>query len=198
MNNKQQIGIFGGSFDPIHIGHLALANYICEYEKLDELWFMLTPQNPLKEKETGASESQRMELIQLAIQNYPHFKASDFELQLTPPYYTTRTLKELRNAYPTKEFILIIGADNWNQFSHWRNPEEILANHKILIYPRPQHPVDKQKLPKTVRLIASPLLEISSTMIREAFSQGKELPYFLHPEVYKAIKEKGIYSLISL
>ena len=193
MSSKQKIGIFGGSFDPIHIGHLALANYICEYEEVDELWFMLTPQNPLKEKAAGASESQRMELIQLAIQDYPQFKASDFELQLTPPYYTARTFEELGMAYPTKEFILIIGADNWNQFNHWRNPEEILANHKILIYPRPHYPIDKQKLPETVKLIASPLLEISSTIIREAFSQGKELPYFLHPDVYKAIKRKNLY-----
>lgn len=193
MKHKQQIGVFGGSFDPIHIGHLALANYICEYEKLDELWFMLTPQNPLKKKEAGASESQRMELIRLAIQEYPQFKASDFELQLNPPYYTAHTLKELRNAYPAKEFILIIGADNWNQFNHWRNPEKILANHQILIYPRPQHPVDESKLPESVKLMNSPLLEISSTMIRKAFSQGKELPYFLHPEVYRVIREKGIY-----
>ncbi len=193
MVDKPKIGIFGGSFDPIHIGHLALANYICEIEKLDELWFMLTPQNPLKEEKAGATEEQRFELLQLAIQDYPRFKASDFELHLQPPYYTAKTLKALRSQYTDKEFILIIGSDNWSSFDRWKEPEEIKKNHDILIYPRTHYPVNPSALPQGVRLINSPIFEVSSTLIREAFSQGIDLPYFLHPEVYKTIKEKRLY-----
>lgn len=190
---KKRIGIFGGSFDPIHLGHLALANYICEYEDIDELWFMLTPQNPLKKESTGASEEQRMNLIQLAIDDYPQFKASDFELHLKPPFYTARTLEELRKRHPSIDFVLIIGSDNWLKFQQWKNPEEIKRHHCILIYPRPQFPVNIDTLPQGVKLINSPIFEVSSTMIREAFHQGKELPYFLHPKVYRKIKEQGMY-----
>ncbi|NLZ72895.1 MAG: nicotinate-nucleotide adenylyltransferase [Bacteroidales bacterium] len=193
MTDKPKIGIFGGSFDPIHVGHLALANYICEFEQLDELWFMLTPQNPLKTEKAGATEKQRFELIQLAIQDYPRFKASDFELHLKPPYYTAKTLGALRSQYADKEFILIIGSDNWNSFDQWKNPQDIKKNHKILIYPRADSPIISSDLPKGVRLMDSPIFEVSSTLIREAFAQGINLPYFLHPEVYKVIKEKGLY-----
>lgn len=193
MSDRPQIGIFGGSFDPIHVGHLALANYICEFEQLDELWFMLTPQNPLKAEEAGATEEQRLELIQLAIQGYSRFKASDFELHLPPPYYTAKTLEALRNQHTDKEFILIIGSDNWRNFSQWKDPQEIKKHHNILIYPRTNFPIEQSKLPKGIRLINSPIFEVSSTLIREAFSQGIDLPYFLHPEVYKAIKKKGLY-----
>ncbi len=114
------IGIFSGSFNPVHIGHLALANYLCEYEGLDEVWFMVTPHNPLKEETLLMDDELRLKLVQLAVAGYPKFRASDFEFRLPRPSYTVHTLDSLKQAYPEYTFYLIIGSDNWNLFSQWK------------------------------------------------------------------------------
>lgn len=178
------IGIFSGSFNPVHIGHLALANYLCEYEGLEELWFMVTPHNPLKEETELMDDNLRLELVQLAVQDYPKFRASDFEFHLPRPSYTVRTLDELKRAYPEHTFFLIIGSDNWALFPRWYESGRILAENRILIYPRPGFPVDAVSLPEHVRLASSPAFEISSTFIRQALEEGKDVRYFLHPAVY--------------
>jgi cytidyltransferase-related domain len=110
---KIKTGIFGGTFNPIHIGHLALANYICEFEALDELWFLVTPQNPLRKGSKFLDDNKRLELVKLAIEGYPKFVASDFEFHLPKPSYSIDTIDELKKAYPDREFVLVIGADNW-------------------------------------------------------------------------------------
>lgn len=184
---KLKTGIFSGSFNPIHVGHMALANYLCEYEGLDEVWFLVSPQNPLKTQSELWSDELRLHLVKLAIGDYPHFRASDFEFHLPRPSYSVHTLEKLRQSYPEREFQLIIGADNWACFDRWFQPERIIAENQILIYPRPGFPIEKDKLPKTVRLVDSPLFEISSTFIRQALSEGKDIRYFLHPEVWKYI-----------
>lgn len=184
---KLKTGIFSGSFNPIHVGHMALANYLCEYEGLDEVWFLVSPQNPLKTQSELWSDELRLHLVKLAIDDYPHFRASDFEFHLPRPSYSVHTLEKLRQSYPEREFQLIIGADNWACFDRWFQPERIIAENQILIYPRPGFPIEKDKLPKTVRLVDSPLFEISSTFIRQALSEGKDIRYFLHPEVWKYI-----------
>ena len=120
------IGIFSGSFNPVHIGHLALANYLCEYEGLDQVWFMVSPRNPLKEADELMDDSLRLKLVQLAVEGYPKFRASDFEFRLPRPSYTVHTLDELRRAYPQHVFHLIIGSDNWLLFPRWRESERIL------------------------------------------------------------------------
>lgn len=184
---KKKTGIFSGSFNPIHIGHLALANYLCEYEGLDEIWFMVSPQNPLKAQQKLWSDEFRLKLVKAAIQDYPRFHASDFEFHLPRPSYSVHTLQKLRNTYPEREFYFIIGSDNWACFDRWFQWEQIIAENKILIYPRPGYPVDENKLPQTVHLVHSPIFEISSTFIRQALHEGKDIRYFLHPDVWQLI-----------
>ena len=154
------IGIFSGSFNPVHIGHLALANYLCEYEGLDEIWFMVTPHNPLKEETLLMDDALRLKLVRLAIAGYPKFRASDFEFHLPRPSYTVHTLDKLKEAYPQDTFHLIIGADNWALFPRWYQSERILAENPILIYPRPGCVVDEETLPQNVKLASSPTFEI--------------------------------------
>lgn len=183
-----KIGLFSGSFNPIHIGHLALANYLCEYESLDEVWFMVSPHNPLKSEEQLMDDEFRLELVKLAIDGYCKFRASDFEFHLPRPSYTVNTLDEFKRSYPEYTFHLIIGSDNWALFPRWYESERILAENRIIVYPRPGYPVDTATLPENVMLTSSPIFEISSTFIREALNEGKNICYFLHPAVYARLK----------
>lgn len=187
---KQKTGIFSGSFNPIHIGHLALANYLCEFEGLDELWFMVTPHNPLKEQSDLWSDAFRLELVQRSIEGYPKFRASDFEFHLPRPSYSIHTLDRLKATYPEREFILIIGSDNWQVFHQWREWERVISENKIVVYPRPGYPINCDTCPEQVRPIAAPLLDISSTFIREALAKGKDVRYFLHPAAASLLLEK--------
>ena len=184
------IGIFSGSFNPIHVGHLALANYLCEFGGLDELWFLVTPRNPFKVGQDLLPDALRLELVQLAVEGYPKFRASDFEFHLSQPSYTIHTFDRLKKVYPQHTFHLIIGSDNWHSFSRWYQSERLLAENPILIYPRSGYPVDVSSLPPRVRLVDSPVLEISSTFIRESIEAGKDVRYFLHPRVYERLMQK--------
>ncbi|MDD2798215.1 MAG: nicotinate (nicotinamide) nucleotide adenylyltransferase [Bacteroidales bacterium] len=186
--SSQKIGIFSGSFNPIHIGHLALANYLCEYEQLDEVWFVVSPHNPLKNSEDLQNEEQRLEWTKLAIGSYPKFRVSEIEFTLPRPSYSIQTLHALRKQFPEKEFILIIGADNWDCFNKWRDYKTILAEFPILIYPRKEfNVVIPVELSSTVKLTNAPMLEISSTFIREAISEGKDVRFFLPERIRDVI-----------
>jgi nicotinate-nucleotide adenylyltransferase len=178
-------GIFSGSFNPVHIGHLALANWLCEYEDLDEIWFLVTPQNPLKEREELMNYFIRFEMVQSAIAGYPKFKASDFESTLPVPSYTFRTLRALQAEYPENRFYLIMGADSWSGFSQWKESQSLISEFPIRIYPRPGY--EQTVIPSScpnVRTVNAPLLEISSTFIREAIREGRDIRFFL-PEAIR-------------
>ena len=183
-------GIFGGSYNPIHIGHLALANYLCEYGELDELWFMVSPQNPFKANSSDLwNDDLRLKLVQLAVEDYSKFQASDFEFHLPRPSNMVTTLQKLRETYPDREFILIIGADNWLSFPRWKDANIIMKLHRLMVYPRPGFEIDESTLPPRVQLVNTPMLEVSSTFIRESLKQGKDVRYFLHPKVWQKISE---------
>jgi len=187
---SQKIGIFSGSFNPIHIGHLALANYLCEYEQLDEVWFVVSPHNPLKNSDDLQNETQRLEWTRRAIGSYPKFRVSDIEFSLPKPSYSIQTLHALREKFPENEFTLIIGADNWDCFDKWRDYKTILAEFPILIYPRKGFEVViPAELSSTVKLTNAPMLEISSTFIREAIAEGRDVRCFL-PEGIRELVTK--------
>lgn len=184
-----KVGIYTGSFNPVHIGHLALANYLCEFEGLDEVWFMVSPRNPFKQEDELMGDALRLELVRLAVEGYPKFRASDFEFHLSRPSYTVHTLEALRQTYPEHEFYYIMGSDNWASFTRWYEWKRILDENQILIYPRPGYPVQQEALPAHARLVSSPVFEVSSTFIRRALHDGKDIRYFLHPAVYHRLKD---------
>ncbi|MDR1221702.1 MAG: nicotinate-nucleotide adenylyltransferase [Tannerella sp.] len=177
------VGIFPGSFNPIHIGHLALANWLCEFCDLDELWFLVSPQNPLKKKSGLMDENKRLRMVEAAIEGYPGFKASDFEFKLPRPSYTITTLRELRRQFPDKTFQLIMGADNWNRMSSWKNHEELVNEFPVIIYPRKDHETTIPEGYTNTTKVDAPLLEISSTFIRQAIQEGKDIRFFLPEKI---------------
>ena len=195
----KRIGIFGGSFNPIHLGHTALAAYICELGLVDEVWLMVSPQNPLKQDLTLLDEQERLAMARLAVAPYPTLKASDFEFTLPRPSYTYHTLQALRAAYPDYAFSLIIGEDNWQCFHRWYRGEDIARETSIIVYPRDIEGVlrveGKESKVITANSQQSPkLLPYSSTEVRSLIVQGKDASHMLHPDVAQYIKEKLFYS----
>ena len=190
-----RVGLFGGSFNPIHNAHIALASTICEQARLDEVWFMVSPQNPLKQAQDLLDENERYEMVKLALESQAKvLKASNYEFHLERPSYTWKTLRALKQDFPQHEFSLIIGGDNWVRFPRWAHSEEILANHHIYIYPREDSEIDEATLPKNVHLIHTPKINITSTMLREMVRNGKDLSAFVPEKVAKAITDKRYYA----
>ena len=189
-----RIGLFGGSFNPIHNAHIALASTIRKEARLDEVWFMVSPQNPLKQAQDLLDENERYEMVKLALESQAKvLKASNYEFHLERPSYTWKTLRALKLDFPQLEFSLIIGGDNWVAFPRWAHNEEILANHHIYIYPREDSEIDEATLPKNVHLIHTPKINITSTMLREMIKDGKDISLFVPKAVAKAITDNNYY-----
>ncbi len=188
-------GLFFGSFNPIHIGHLAIANYIVEYSDLEEIWFVVSPHNPLKKKTTLLDDRNRLYMVHMAIEDDPRFRACDIEFYLPQPSYTIDTMAYIAEKYPDREFILIMGEDNLLTLHKWKNPEEIIKRYAIITYPRvnPGNADDKAlasilDIAKVTR-VEAPLMEISGSFIRDAIREGKDISWFVPSRVWKYLKE---------
>lgn len=187
-------GIYGGSFNPIHAAHLSLARSLINQGLLDELWYVVSPQNPFKQQATDLlPDEARLQLTRLAVADEPGIRVSDVEMHLPRPSYMANTLAVLREKYPDREFILVIGADNWLAFERWYHWQEILAQHSLIVYPRPGYPIDASTLPPNVTLASTPLIDISSTEIRRKIRTSAYAGEGLKPAVWQEIKRKGYY-----
>lgn len=196
----KRIGIFGGSFNPIHLGHTALAAYICKQGLVDEVWLMVSPQNPLKQNRALLDEDERLAMARLATAPYPTLQASDFEFTLPRPSYTYHTLQALRKTYPDCTFSLIIGEDNWQCFDRWYRGEDIARETPIIVYPRDVEGKLKVILARKESSLSSEgrdlpkLLPYSSTEVREHIAAGKSVDHMLHPDVAQYIKKNNLYT----
>lgn len=187
------VTIFGGSFNPIHLGHLALCKTLLHQGLTDEVWLMVSPANPLKHSHLLLPEQVRLHLCERAIEGESGIVASPFEFAMPRPSYTWQTLKALHIAYPHMEFSLLIGADNWAIFDRWAHHAEILAHHDLFIYPRPSHPLDLATLPACCHPIEAPLLPISSTEIRQRLQGGLDVSHMLPPGVEAEIRRLHLW-----
>ena len=190
-----RIGIYGGSFNPIHKGHSQLAASIVEQGLVDELWLLVSPLNPLKQDATSdiAEYEHRLKMAELATQALKGVKVSDFERHLPLPSYTITTLGELQKAYPEHEFFLVIGADNWERFPRWYHADEIIERYQILIYRRPGCEIDESSLPSSVQVVDTPLFDVSSTQIRQSVQRGRMMRKWLDERVARYIRRNGLY-----
>jgi nicotinate-nucleotide adenylyltransferase len=188
-----KIGLFFGSFNPIHIGHLAIANYIVEFTDVSEVWFIVSPQNPFKTKKNLLADYHRIALVRQAIEDDPRFRASDIEFKMPKPSYTIDTLTYLREKYPDKEFVIIMGADGLATFHKWKNYKELIRTCKRYIYPRPGILENNLKNLENAEFVNAPIMNISSTFIRDAIKQGKDVRFFMHAKTYEYLKEMHFY-----
>ena len=195
MINHRKIGLYFGSFNPIHIGHLILANYLVEHSDLDEIWLVVTPQNPFKDKKNLLDNSYRLEMVHLALKDYEKLRPCDIEFYLNQPNYTIDTLIHLEEKYPHYTFSLIMGEDNLKSFHKWKNYEVILEKYMIYVYPR----LSEGEIPEFfiknphILFVKTPIIEISATDIRLDIVKGKNVRPLLIPEVWNYIDKWGFY-----
>jgi len=188
-----KIGLFFGSFNPIHTGHLIIANYMANHTQLDQVWLVVSPQNPLKQKSDLINSYDRLEMARLATENSKNIRVSDIEFSLPQPSYTIDTLTHLKARYPEHEYFLIMGSDNLSSLRKWKNYELLLRDFRILVYPRPgtEHP-DLADHP-SVELTDTPLMELSATFIRQAIKKKKNIQFFVPDQVLTFIESKNLY-----
>lgn len=195
-----KIGLYFGSFNPIHIGHLVIANHIAEYSVLDQVWFVVTPHNPFKKKNSLLDNYQRLEMVYRATKDYTKLRPSDIEFNLPQPNYTINTLTYLQEKYPDHQFSLIMGEDNLKSFHKWKNYQLILENHDIYVYPRISgNNTDNSRGEtqfdghKKIHPIDAPVMELSSTFIRKSIKEGKNVKPMLPEFVWEYLDEMNFY-----
>ena len=192
-NKPTTIGIFGGSFNPVHVGHLMLASYLVQFTSLDSVWLTLSPLNPFKANNLELiPDVQRLKMLSIATKDAVGVEVCDIELSMPRPSYTINTLDYLRRRYPNRRFKLIIGSDNWRVFEKWKDFRRILDEYGVIVYPRPGYPV-KDVYEDGVTFIEAPQFNLSSTFVRAAIARGKDMTFFLPPGVFEYIKENRLY-----
>jgi nicotinate-nucleotide adenylyltransferase len=185
-------GLFFGSYNPIHIGHLAIANYMVEYTDMDQVWFVISPQNPFKKRRSLLADHHRLEMVRLAIAGDDRFRESDIEFRMPKPSFTIDTLTYLGEKYPKNLFVLIMGSDGLTGFEKWKNAPEIIRNYTRYIYPRPGYAADMSEHANTV-FVNAPQIELSASMIRDGIKKGRDMRHFLPPGVWEYIDRMNLY-----
>jgi nicotinate-nucleotide adenylyltransferase len=189
-----KIGLFFGSFNPIHTGHLIIANYMATYTKLDQVWLVVSPQNPLKEKDSLVHTYDRLEMVRLAINDTENLRVSDVEFDLPQPSYTIDTLTHLKANYPEHDFSLIMGSDNLASLQKWKNYELLLRDYRFLVYPRRGTELPDLASHPSVSITETPIMELSATFIRQAIKDKKSIRFFVPDSVIAFIESKSLYS----
>ena len=189
----KKTGLFFGSYNPIHHGHLIIASYMLEFTDLEEVWFVVSPQNPLKEKKSLLADYHRLALVNLAVEDHYQFRASNIEFSMPKPSYTIDTLTWLSEKYENREFVLICGTDVFPTFHKWKNHEVILSQYKLYVYPRPGYDLGIYRGNEAIQLHSAPLMEISSSFIRKGIQAGKNMDFWMPSKVYNYIKEMHFY-----
>lgn len=191
---KLKVGLYFGSYNPIHIGHLAIANYMVEFTGINQLWFVISPQNPLKKKQNLLDDYQRLEMVHRAVEGDDRLRASNIEFNLPKPSYTVDTLAYLKDQHPNFDFVILMGSDNLESFHKWKNYEAILENYGIIVYPRPGFDRSLVMAHKNI-IVANdaPLMEISASFIRKAIYSGKDVRHFLPHKTWKYLDEMNFY-----
>ena len=195
MLEKKLTGLFFGTFNPIHIGHLAIANYMLEHTEIEELWFVVTPQSPFKEKQTVFDDRRRLEMVKLAIENHQNYQVCDIEFNMPKPSYTIDTILNLTDKHKNRKFALIMGADNILNLHKWKNYEQLLNLCPVYVYPRIGYSTANIKVSGDFRFVNSPIIEISSSYIRKSIAENKDICFFVPEKVYQYIVNAGLYKV---
>lgn len=188
MTNKIRTGIYGGSFNPIHNGHIAIARAMLDCDAVDEVWLMVSPQNPLKQSADLLDERLRLDMTRRATADIPCVTACDYEFHMPRPSYMWHTLQSLSRDYPDREFTLLIGADNWQVFDRWYHADDIIAHYPIRIYPRRGYDIEASTLPQNVKLVDTGLYDVSSTMVRERIRRGEDVSQLIPASIIEMAK----------
>ena len=188
-----KVGLFFGSFNPIHVGHLIIANYMATQTDLNEVWIVVTPQNPLKQRSTLANDYDRLHLVRIAIEGNPKLRASKIEFELPKPSYTIDTLTYLDEKHPDKDFVLIMGSDNIGSLHKWKNYDKILSDYSIYVYRRPAYDEGELANHPSVKIFEAPLMNISASYVRACIKDGSSIQYLVSPEVYEYLDTSTMY-----
>ncbi len=191
--SPKKVGLFFGSFNPVHVGHMIIANHMINWTDLDHVWMVITPHNPHKNKSTLAKDYDRLNLVADAIGDNPRLKASNIEFNLPKPSYTIDTLTYLVEKYPIHDFSIIMGGDNLGTLHKWKNYEQILKNHKIYVYQRPNYELGELENHPQVTILEAPLLNISASYVRKCIKEDKSIRYLVPDAVYESIKASHLY-----